>query len=135
MAYSTGEISTDCCLARVSLFLPDSGFKSFSADKITKEYKVLRQNYDKITSITDIESILSKLVTKEVITYREEQKIKAKTNSVDKVKELLSYILGPLKEGYATAAFYIFLDTLESGNMASQELATNLKKSVESCVL
>jgi len=112
------------CLSIFSRFW----FSWIQADNITKEYKVLQYNYDKITSsITDIESLLSKLVAKNVISFNQEKEVMAKTKGIDKVKELLSYIVGPLKEG-STTSFYILLEIMESGNMATQELAADLKK-------
>jgi len=97
-----------------------------------KENSILTNNYTKlISTLTDIDNLLSHCVQSGIITFAEEQSILAlNKTTVDKVKSLLAHISGPLKGGDAKG-FYKLLDILKSeGKQPTKDLALDMEKSL-----
>ena len=96
-----------------------------------KEFTVFQQYYASMTSsITDIDGILKHCVTKSIIAFNEEQKIKSKATALEKVECLLGHIYGPLRAGW-TDSFTILLEIMETyGQLTTQQLAQDMKKAL-----
>ena len=95
-----------------------------------KECEILQQNYAKlISTLTDIDGLLSHFVSSNVIGFQEERDILALKQS-DRVRSLLSHISGPL-EGGDTKGFYKLLDIMKSkGKQATKDLAETMEDSL-----
>lgn len=95
-----------------------------------KEYEILTKNYTKlISTLTDIDNLLSHCVENRIIEFREEDTLASKGLS-DKIKSLLLHISGPLEAG-DSKRFYKLLDIMKSkGKQPTKDLALIMEKSL-----
>ena len=111
-----------CCL-----FVLDS----YVAKKILqggKEYKLYKKYFAQIMhTLTDIDTLLPYLISKEVINAEDVLVIKSKPRPSDQVCELLMHIDGPLSVN-ETTSFYSLLDIMEDhGCITTKQLANAIK--------
>ena len=93
-----------------------------------KEYKLYKTYFAQIAhTLTDIDTLLPYLISKEVINAEDVHVIKSKPRPSDQVCELLMHIDGPLSVN-ETTSFYSLLDVMEGhGCITTKQLANAIK--------
>ena len=103
------------------LLLGMAGIQLNAKDIFTKNYSAL------CDTLTDIDNLLKRFVSAEVIKPGDLEKINAVVTKSKKVEELLSHIYGPLEAG-DTKGFQKMLTIMEEyGSQSTKDLAVKMK--------
>jgi len=95
----------------------------------SKEEEIFTEHYSKLCdTITDVDDLLPHFVQQSIISENELEVISKLNTKMEKVKELLSHISGPLQAGNSKG-FYSMLGIMEErGVKATKELAATMRK-------
>lgn len=101
----------------------------------SKEEKIFKNHYSKLCStMVDVVNLLPYFIQEEIIPLDDQEEIKAKPRTKDKVEKLLQYISGPLQAG-DVHSFHIMLSIMEEhGTQATRKLASTMKSLVNADV-
>jgi len=96
-----------------------------------KEEKIFKSHYPELCStMVDVVNLLPYFVQEEIIPLDDQEEIKAKPRTKDKVENLLQYISGPLQAGNVHS-FHTMLRIMEKhGTQATRMLASTMKSLV-----
>ena len=91
------------------------------------EETVFTDNYDKLSKILSVNTLLPHFIVKRIITIDDESDIRSCNRESEKIMKLLHYIARHLKAGY-TDGFYLMLDIMKThGTIANQNLAYDME--------
>lgn len=104
----------------LSLFYHTDDFDCSTAQKN------IQKNYDELTYLP-INSMLGKLYSKEIITLKDKERIKANPVESDRMEHFLDYIIAPSLKANVIIKFKGFVEVLmESGDPTLMSMAAKL---------